>query len=63
MRLYVNTNEVPFLKKALRDGIMNSKQPIVQDRLSDLLERVELCEALQKSERRAKKEEQEETNQ
>lgn len=59
MRLYINTNEVPFLKDALRNSIANSDQPIVQDRCSDLLERIELCEALQKSERRAKKEEKE----
>lgn len=57
MRLYVNTKEVPFLKAALRAAINQSEQPIIQDRCSDLLERVELCEALQKSERRAKKEE------
>lgn len=57
MRLYVNTNEVPFLKDALRNGIAKSETPIQHDRLSDLLERVVLCEELQKSERRAKNEE------
>lgn len=57
MRLYLNTNEVPFLKAALRNELARSETPIRYDRLSDLLERIELCEALQKSERRAKKEE------
>lgn len=57
MRLYVNTKEVMFLKGAPRNEIKNAKQPVQHDRLCDILERVELCEALQKSERRAKKEE------
>ena len=57
MRLYVNTREVPFLKDALCKQIQQATTPIEHDRLSDLLERVILCEDLQKSERRAKKEE------
>ena len=57
MRLYVNTKEVPFLKDALSKQIQQATTPIEHDRLSDLLERVILCEELQKSERRAKKEE------
>jgi hypothetical protein len=55
MRLYLNTKEVPFLKDALHKQIQQATTPIEHDRLSDLLERIELCEALQKSERRAKK--------
>lgn len=57
MRLYVNTNEVPFLKDALEQGIHASNNPLVVDRLCDLLDRVQLCEELQKSERKAKLEE------
>jgi hypothetical protein len=48
---------VPFLKDALRKQIQQAETYIEHDRLSDLLERVILCEELQKSERRAKKEE------
>lgn len=58
MRLYVNTKEVPFLKSALREGIARTNIPIVRECLTDLIERVSLCEALQKSERRAMKEDQ-----
>lgn len=62
MRLYVNTKEVPFLKDAIRKQIQQATTPIELDRLSDLLERITLCEELQDSERRAKKEEQEVIN-
>lgn len=57
MRLYVNTKEVPFLKDALQRAVATgaTREEIVH--LSALLERVVLCEALQKSERRAKNEE------
>ena len=54
MRLYVNANEVPFLKDALHKVIADSHEPIEVDRLSDLLERVELCEELQKNVKRSK---------
>lgn len=54
MRLYVNTREVPYLKNAIRNAIDQSSTPGVRSDLEALLERVELCEALQKSERRAK---------
>lgn len=57
MKLYVNTKEVPYLKDALRRAADQSNHPTYCDCLLNLLERVELCEALQKSERRAKKEE------
>lgn len=60
MRLYINTKEVPVLKSALQKSVAQSADPIEEERLYALLERIELCEALQKSERRAKKEE--ETN-
>lgn len=63
MRLYVNTKEVPFLKSALREGIARTSIPVVRENLTELLERVALCEALQKSERRAMKEEQEQEDQ
>lgn len=57
MRLYVNTKEVPLLKQALIECIHQSQTQIERDRYVNLLERVILCEELQKSERRAKKEE------
>lgn len=47
MRLYINKNEVPFLKTALEEAITRTNTPIVAYRLSDLLERVILCEELQ----------------
>lgn len=59
MRLYVNTNEVPSLKGALRKALAQSSLFVERSHLSALLERVELCEALQKSERRAKNTEKE----
>lgn len=55
MRLYVNRNEVPFLKHALQKVIATTDSQIESDRLSDLLERVELCEELQNNIRQANK--------
>ena len=57
MRLYINTKEVPYLKRALRATILGSASGIERELLGDLLERIELCERLQKNERRAMKEE------
>ena len=57
MRLYVNAKEVPYLKNALRNAIAQSESVVVKEQLTNLFERVALCEALQKSEHRAKNEE------
>lgn len=57
MRLYVNTKEVPFLKAALRNQLVQSESFEEEERLTELLKRVELCEELQESERRAKNKE------
>lgn len=57
MRLYVNTKEVPFLKDALQKAITLGATCEEITHLSELLERVTLCEKLQKSERRAKEKE------
>lgn len=54
MRLYVNTKEVPFLKNALRSAIDQTESQVCSNHLEALLERVVLCEELQKSERRTK---------
>jgi hypothetical protein len=53
MRLYVNTKEVPYLKNALRNAIAQTWDSETSTRLTELLERVSLCEDLQKNERRA----------
>ena len=65
MRLYVNRNEVSLLKSALRTEVRELESIQTQtgsynnqiciDRLLDLLERVELCEALQKNTAQAKR--------
>lgn len=55
MRLYVNTNEVPFLKDVLKDGIARTNDPIKCDRLCELLERVEICDQLQSNIKRSVK--------
>lgn len=65
MRLYVNDKEIPSLKSALQRQIVDLEtiqtqtgdynNQIVIDRLGDLLERVELCEALQNNHRRSDK--------
>lgn len=53
MRLYVNENEIDVLKLALDEAIKHHTTPIIVDRLSDLRERVELCDQLQHNERKA----------
>lgn len=57
MRLFVTTKEVPLLKNALQEALNRTEKPVELKHLGELLERVELCEKLQKSEHRAKKEE------
>lgn len=53
MRLYVGTKEAPLLKGALRNAIKVVLANKDREYLEGLLERVELCEALQGNERRA----------
>lgn len=59
MRLYVNTKEVPLLKDALQGAMDRCESVKTYKSLVALFERVELCEELQKSERRAKEKEKE----
>lgn len=54
MRLYVDTNDIPILKDALLDAIVQAIQPKVLDRLCVLFERVELCEQLQNNMKRSR---------
>ena len=53
MRLYVGPKEVPLLKDALRNAIALVHSSKDREYLEGLLDRVELCEALQGNERRA----------
>lgn len=55
MRLYVNPNEIKSLKYALRCLIEDTADNFIKERCTDLLERVELCEALQKNTAQAKR--------
>ncbi len=57
MRLYVNTRDVKLLKDALENTIATVKSGSDKRALTELLNRVELCEALQKNEKRARQEE------
>ena len=56
MRLYINTNEVPALKDALIGALTTTDNPIVHTHLSNLFERVVLCEELQGNIKRATQE-------
>ena len=53
MRLYVNENEIETLKLAL-NRVISSPLPEHTAKAKSLLERVELCEMLQKNCKRAK---------
>lgn len=56
MRLYVNPREVPLLKGALREGIAHAHTDTERRDFEELLNRVKLCEELQQSEQKAKRE-------
>ena len=47
MRLYINTKEIPTLKKALRSVTRCELTDEEEQQIFSLYERVELCESLQ----------------
>lgn len=53
MRLYVNVNEIDVLKRAINREIKHTGEAVEYERLSNLLERIELCEKLQDNQRRS----------
>lgn len=57
MRLFVNKKETPLLKRALASYIKRTTKDENAVRMQALLERVELCEKLQDSEKTAVKDE------